>query len=196
MTPQSPNPEQLTRTLDAVGRLVAGIEDEDQWSAPTPCTDWTVRELVVHLVDLNRLFARMMNDQAPPDRSADPLGADPVGAYLESAESMQAAFDQPGILDRLYDGPRGPVTGAVRLQWRMSDLLTHGWDLAQATGQPAELPEDLAEQALSFVRGELATQPRDGRFGPAQPVADDAAVTDRLAAFLGRPVTAGKVLSD
>ena len=55
--------------------------------------------------------------------------------------------------------------------------------------QPAELPDDLSEQALSFVRIKLATQPRTGRFEPTQPVADDAPAIDRLAAFLGRTVS-------
>ncbi len=48
---------------------------------------------------------------------------------------MGPAFDQP--------------EGAQRLHWCIADLLAHGWDLARATGQPAELPEDPAEQALA-----------------------------------------------
>jgi uncharacterized protein (TIGR03086 family) len=68
---------------------------------------------------------------------------------------------------------------------RITDLLAHGWDLAQATDQP----DDLAEQALAFVRIQLATQPRTGRFQLAQPVADDAPPIDRLVAFLGRAVS-------
>jgi uncharacterized protein (TIGR03086 family) len=186
MTSRPPSVEQLTRALAGVGDLIARIRD-DQWSAPTPCTDWTVNELVIHLVGMNRVFAALMNDQAPPDRGADPLGDDPVGAYRDSGVAVRAAFDQPGILERVYHGPLGPATGAVRLHWRITDLLTHGWDLSQAIGQPAELPEDLAEQALAFVRTELSTQPRTGRFGPDQTVADDAPAIERLAAFLGRP---------
>ncbi len=71
---------------------------------------------------------------------------------------------------------------------RISDLLVHGWDLSEATGQPAEFPEDLAEEALVFVRAQLLTYPRTGRYGPEQAVGEDAPAIDRLAAFLGRPV--------
>lgn len=105
---------------------------------------------------------------------------------------MQAAFEQPGVLERTYHGPLGAATGAERLHLRIADLLAHGWDLAQATGQPAELPEDSAEQALAFNRTQLFTMSRTGRFGPAQTVADDAPAIDRLAAFLGRPVSPGQ----
>jgi len=104
---------------------------------------------------------------------------------------VQLAFDQPGILERTYHGPLGAATGAEWLHARITDLLAHGWDLAQATGQPAELPEDLAEQALPFVQIQLSRQSRTGRFGPAQPVAEDAPAIDQLVAFLGRPLSPG-----
>jgi len=42
---------------------------------------------------------------------------------------------------------------------------------------------------LDFSRGALEALPAERRpFGPAQPVADDAAAIDRLAALLGRPL--------
>jgi uncharacterized protein (TIGR03086 family) len=195
MIPPSPSVEQLTRALAAVGHLITGIRD-NQWSAPTPCTDWTVRELVTHLVGINRVFTALLNDQTPPDRSVDPLGDDPAGAYRDSGVAVRAAFDQPGILERTYRGPLGSATGAVRLHWCIADLLAHGWDLSQAIGRPAELPEDLAEQALVFVRTELSTQSRAGRFGPAQSVADHAPTIDRLVTFLGRPVRTDRITSD
>lgn len=187
MSSSVPSVEDLTRALSAVEELIAGVGD-DQWSAPTPCTDWTVRELVNHLVGVNLVFAALVNDQAPPERGADVLGDDPAGAYRHSSRAIQAAFAQPGVLARSYQGPLGAVTGAERLHIRIADLLAHGWDLAQATRQPAALPADLSEQALTFTRTQLSTMPRTGRFDPAQPVADDAPAIDRLAAFLGRPV--------
>jgi uncharacterized protein (TIGR03086 family) len=125
----------------------------------------------------------------------DDLGVvedDPVGAYRDSAAALRAAFGQPGVLERTYRGPLGAVTGAERLQIRLYDLLARGWDLAQATGQPAELPDDVAEQSLAFVRAQLNEQARPGRFGPAQKVADQAPAIERLVAFLGRPVNPGR----
>lgn len=179
--------EQLARVFAAVGNVIAKIQPE-QWSAPTPCTDWTVRRLVDHLIGMNRVFAALLADEPPPRPSAHHVEDDPVGAYGDSAATLQAAFGQPGVLERSYRGPLGVATGAERLQIRLYDLLAHGWDLAQATGQPAELPDDVAEQSLAFARIQLTEQSRPGRFGPAQLVAGDAPAIDRLAAFLGRPV--------
>jgi hypothetical protein len=68
------------------------------------------------------------------------------------------------------------------------DLLAHGWDLEQATGLAADLPSDVAEQALTFARAQLPGQPRAGRFADPQPIGDPAPAIDRLAAITGRPV--------
>jgi uncharacterized protein (TIGR03086 family) len=187
---------QLGRALDAVAGLIRNIR-ADQWSAPTPCTDWTVRRLVDHLIGMNRVFAALLADRPPPPRPpADHVEDDPVGAYRDSAAALQAAFGRPGVLERTYHGPLGTASGAERLEIRLYDLLAHGWDLAQATGQPADLPDDLAEQSLAFARTQLTGQARPGRFGPAQVVAEQAPAIDRLAAFLGRPVNTGRWADD
>jgi uncharacterized protein (TIGR03086 family) len=179
--------------MSAVDHLVVGIRHE-QWLASTPCTDWNVHDLVNRLVGMNLVcvFAALMSDQPPPQRGADRLGNDPLGAYRDSGIALAAAFDQPGVLERTFHGPLGAATGAERLNIRLADLLVHGWDLSQATGQPPELPEDLAEEALAFVRAQLLTQPRTGRYGPEQAVGQDAPAIDRLAAFLGRPVATSR----
>jgi uncharacterized protein (TIGR03086 family) len=190
MSLRAPSTGQLDRALDAVGRLIAGVR-EDQWSASTPCTEWDVRALVAHLVRVNRVFVALVNDEPTPDTGIESLGDDPLRAYRESGAALVKAADQPGVLDRTFRGPLGEATGAERIQLRMADLLTHGWDLARAIGQPVELPGDLVEQALAFAQVQLADVPRTGRFDQAQPVADDAPAIDRLAALLGRPVGAG-----
>ena len=179
--------ERLGRALTAVGELIGKVRPE-QWSGPTPCTDWTVRRLVDHLIGMNRVFTALLDDQPPPRRDSGHIEEDPVGAYRDSAAALQSAFEQPGVLQRTFRGPLGAASGAERLHIRLYDLLAHGWDLAKATGQPVALPEDAAEQALAFVRTQLTDAARAGRFDPAQSIADDAPATDRLAAFLGRPV--------
>ncbi|MFE7468339.1 TIGR03086 family metal-binding protein [Streptomyces sp. NPDC057499] len=177
----------LARSCTSVGDLLAEVRPE-QWKEPTPCTDWNVREVVAHLVGMDLVFAAMIEGGPMPERGVDRLGDDPVGAYRTSSASLLAAFSAPGVLERSYASPLGSATGAERLQIRLYDLLAHGWDLAQATGIPARLPEDLAEQALAFARAQLSPQSRTGRFAEPHPVEETAPAIDRLAAFLGRPV--------
>jgi uncharacterized protein (TIGR03086 family) len=178
----------LNRALAAVDPLIAGIADT-QWSAPTPCTEWTVRDVVAHLVGVNRMITASLRDQPPPTRGDDLLGDDPLGAYRSSATALRDAIQLPGALDRTSQGPMGPANGAERLKWRTADLLGHGWDIAKATGQPLDLPADLVEESLAFLKKELGDASRGARFGPPQPVAADAPAIDRLVAFSGRPLS-------
>lgn len=161
-----------------------------QWDAPTGCPDWTVRELVNHLVTGNLSFAALLTEQAPPDRTADHLGTDPERAYRQAADELTAAFVRPGVLERVYQAPPGAMPGLALARLRITEALVHGWDLARATGQPtAALPAALAETELGLVTAQLAGVPRTGHpFGPSQPVAEDAPAIDRLVAYLGRPV--------
>ena len=76
------------------------------------------------------------------------------------------------------------------VQQLIIELLSHGWDLAKATGQGTDLAPDVAEDTLAVVRSWYRDQPRGpgNAFGPEQPVAVGASAADRLAAYLGRVV--------
>jgi uncharacterized protein (TIGR03086 family) len=177
----------FARTSAVVGDLIGRIGD-DQWGVPTPCTEWSVRDVVGHLVGMNLVLVAMFEEGPMPERGVDRLGADPAGAFLRSAATLQAAAARPGVLKQSQATRIGSATGADRLQWRMVDLLAHGWDLEQATALAADLPSDVAEQALTFAQAQLPSQPRAGRFADPQPIGDRAPAIDRLAAFTGRPV--------
>jgi uncharacterized protein (TIGR03086 family) len=179
--------EDLRRACTAVGHLISRI-GPDQWTASTPCPDWNVRDVVNHVVVGNRVFAARVNGGPMPDRGRDHLGDDPVAAYQASVAALTDAFGRPGVLQRSYPGPFGEATGGEIMQIRLYDLLTHGWDLREATAIPTHLPDDLAEQALAFARNQLANQPRTERFAEPQPVDDSASPIEHLAAFLGRQV--------
>ena len=182
--------DRLARSLAAVGELINAVQP-GQWSAPTQCLGWTVHRLVEHLVGKNLVFTAVLAEQPLPQRG-DGLPSDQLAnAYRESSVMLLDAFGQPDVLDRSYQGPLGAATGVERLKIRMYDLLAHGWDLAQALGRPADLPEDAAEQSLAFARADgRAVRAGGGCFGHPRPVSDGAPAIDRLAAFLGRDVPA------
>ena len=185
--------DQMARAVDATGRLVAAVRD-DQWAGPTGCPGWSVRDLLNHLVGGNLVAAAVLTDERPPDPTADHLGADPAAAYRRSGDAVREAFARPGALEKVVTVPAGTIPGAVALHLRLTEHLVHGWDLAQATGQATMgLPAELAEQELAFARVQLGKIPPDRRpFAPPQPVADAAPAIDRLAALLGRrPPTSG-----
>ena len=123
----------------------------------------------------------------PPQDAGNAANDGLVAAYRDSADAVVAAFGQPGALARTVEVPFGTVPGAVALHLRLTEVLVHGWDLAQATGQVAAFPQDLAEQELAFTRDALgALPPGRSPFAPPTPAPDTAPALDRLAACLGR----------
>ena len=184
--------EQLSQAVDFADQLIGAVHD-DQWTGPTPCAGWSVRDLVIHVVAGNSLFAGALRGGQPtaPQGTAMP-DAGLLNAYRDSAAELLGAFREPGALDAMVTVPFGTVPGVVALHLRITELLVHGWDLARATGQPAAAPDGLAEQELAFSRSKLADIPPGRRpFGPPQPVAALAPAIDQLAALLGRDVTPG-----
>ncbi len=183
----------LATALDGTGGLVAAVT-EDQWDLPTPCSDWTVRQLVNHVVGGNRLFTRVLSGEPLPPRdqlgaraAEDQLGTQPAAAYAGSAADLLSALRAPGVLAGTYTVPAATLPGPAIVHLRTVETLVHGWDLARAIDRPAPFPEDLAEGELAFSRDLLGRIP-EGRhpFGPSQPVDDDAPAIARLAALLGR----------
>lgn len=179
----------LERAIVATDAVVAGIQ-ADQWSAPTPCTELDVRGVLNHLVSGNLLFAAIVRGEPLPDRSEDHLGDDPLAAFRRAAGDLSEAFAKPGVLESVYTAPFGTGQGALLLGVRIVEVLVHGWDLARATGQPADLPEDVAARALAATRRQLTSRPEGpgAPFAPEVFVPEDARAIDRLAGFLGRPV--------
>ena len=182
----------LDAAIAGTETIVAGIAP-GQWGAPTPCTGLDVRTLVNHLVTGNLLFAALVAGTPPPDRDADHCGDDPVGAFRRAAAALRDAFARPGVLEKTYTAPFGTGRGSALVRTRIIEQLGHGWDLARATGQPADFPAGVAERALAAARAQLATRPSPSDsgwtpFAPEVPVPDGAPAINRLAGFLGRTV--------
>jgi uncharacterized protein (TIGR03086 family) len=165
----------------------------DQLDAPTPCTEWDVRALLNHIVGALWLAEGLFGDQQPRHQmapgdlpAADLIGDDPAAAYAEAATAALAAA-AGDALTRVHVTPFGEMPGPGLAGFTTLDILVHGWDLAIATGQPADLDGRLAAHVLGFAEQSYATaESRGSGIAPALPVAADATVTQRLTAYLGR----------
>jgi uncharacterized protein (TIGR03086 family) len=193
----SPNSvENLAAAIAVVGPVVDGVRD-DQWSAATPCGDWSVRQLTDHVVSGDRLFATILSGTPMPPleelrrRAAeDHLGSRPSAAYREAARELLAAFELPGVLDEVHGFPVGPLPGRAAIQLRPVETLVHGWDLATATGQPVPFTDSEADDVLRRARVTLRPEYRgpDTAMGEEVEAPAGAAPIVRLAAFMGRDV--------
>jgi uncharacterized protein (TIGR03086 family) len=178
--------ELYERALDQTVELVAGVRP-DQLSLPTPCTEWDVRKLIEHMVGGNwNSAAAAEGKPAQPGRTDDP-GDNPTDAYRQSAEAAKQAWGKPGRVEGLYEMPMGTLPGQMVLSVRLLETLTHGWDLARATGQTPRYDDDLVEAGMGVAQANLSGERPPGfPFAPAVPVTADLPAIDRLAAFMGR----------
>lgn len=177
------------QALRATRRMMADIS-RDQWTQPTPCASWNVRELVNHIVVGNWWAAELASgrtiEEVGSKLDGDQLGAAPLEAYDQSAEAAGAAFEAPGALDAPCAVSYGPVPGSVYAGHRFIDVLIHGWDLAVATGQDPSLDPDLVDACWDEVGPQAAMFRASGMFGDDVAVPAGADIQTRLLATLGR----------
>jgi uncharacterized protein (TIGR03086 family) len=172
--------DRYRRLSDAFAANIAAIGPE-QWDAPTPCTEWTVRDLVTHVATTPAMFFGFIGQEPPA------LPDDPTAAFATAKAAMQAALDDPATAGTAFDGFFGPTTFEASVDRFVNfDLLVHGWDLAKAAGVDTTIAgEDLdrlEEGAKGF--GESARAP--GVFGPELSPPPGADRQTTVLAFLGR----------
>jgi uncharacterized protein (TIGR03086 family) len=180
------------RATEGMEAIVAAIAPE-QWLLPTPCREWTVRDLVAHVVAANIKFTGIARgDEWRPGGIDVDLGDDPAVTYRATVDEMLEAWQQPGALDRLIALPGGGRGRSEVLVWiHLAESLVHGWDLAKATGQETAFDTDAAEASLAECRSRVPPQRADeSRFRDPVPVPEAASPLEQLVAYLGRPVEA------
>jgi uncharacterized protein (TIGR03086 family) len=174
--------DSLDSTFQHAHGVIAGVRP-DQMGDRTPCPDWTVRDLLDHMIGVVSGLGAAAAGRA---RAPFELAPDPAAQFDAASASAMAAWRSPGALDRVVDGGPGPMPGRVLAGINLLDTATHTWDLATATGQPAALPDDVARAALEASRQIISPEIRVGRFGPECTAPDGAGPTERLVAYLGR----------
>jgi uncharacterized protein (TIGR03086 family) len=175
--------------MDMFDRLVHKIGPGD-WDAPTPCSEWSVQDLLNHLVYeqlwVPGLLAGVSVEQIGSRFEGDQLGDDPVGRWTASSRAARQAWLRPGVLAREVHLSRG-ATPAEQYCWEMTvDLAVHGWDLAQAIGADHDMGDDLAATLLRVCEPQVTHWQGTGFFDPPVPVAAGADPQTRLVALLGR----------
>ncbi|WP_040686769.1 TIGR03086 family metal-binding protein [Nocardia vinacea] len=179
--------DRIDRAIDMTGGIVRGIAAE-QMSAPTPCREWDLRELLNHLVGGMNIFAAQLQGLTPArDHHEDWLDTDPQSAYAEAAVLDRAAWHRPDALEQTVRLGFGEVPGPMAAVIHLTELVVHGVDLAVATGQERLVDEQLCAEMLAIMREMGFENFRvPGMFGPEVAVPADAPAHRRLLAYVGR----------
>src|SRR4051794_17518698 len=183
----------MRQVVDETTKIVDGIQ-ADQLGNTTPCTEWTVRDLLNHITGGATMFAVAAEQGSCPDElfgqlvGGDNLGDDYRGAWKAASQRAVAAFDIPGTMEKMVKLPFGEMPGEVALNIAVFDVTTHATDLSRATGQPAP-PDALLETALGVGQQMISAASRvPGISAAEQSCPAGAVLADRLLAFAGRKV--------
>lgn len=178
----------LDRTFKHAHSVIAGVR-ADQHGDPTPCTEWTVRDLMTHMIGVVAGIGAAASAAGAPPAGPPPefeLAEDPAAQFEAAAAATLEAWRTPGVLESTVNAGAGPLPGQVYAGINLLDTATHAWDLAVATGQDRTLPDDVAVAALEASRQMITDPVRSGRFGPEVAIAAGATPTEQLVAYLGR----------
>lgn len=177
---------------------IVDLVRDDQWDLPTPCTRWTVRQLVQHMVSENHGFAAAADGGS--DRESwtfRPVDEDLRVDYAASADRVVAAFAADGVLDRTFRLPliseRMTFPARQAISFHLLDYVVHGWDVATALSLPIVIDDDLVVAVQDIADREVPDAPHrehpKSSFQPRLPVPDGASGQDRLLTALGRSPT-------
>jgi uncharacterized protein (TIGR03086 family) len=165
----------LNRALDQMGDVLSVVH-EGHLSSPTPCNDWDVSRLIAHILATPGNFLQMSRGEQPDWSAEKPLATDEwAGDFRSSADDLIHYWHE-----------QGDDANAGQVDWQTAEMAVHTWDLVKATGVHARLDPEVAERGLAFMSQGLTPENRGEAFGPEVPVADDAPIYERLAAFAGR----------
>lgn len=172
--------QSATYALEAL----SGLTDEHLTRA-TPCADWNLRTLLLHLADASDGLADLVTSGElgfpTPPRIDD---ADPAAVAHDRVRRLLDVVASAGRRHALADEQRRWATTAAHAG--AVELAAHAWDIYLAVGEDRPIPTDLATELLELATSLIDDDSREPQFGPVVSVPPTATPSDRFIAFLGR----------
>ena len=185
---------------DSLGLLhdAAMLISDANADAPTPCSAWTVTQVLQHAVGDQLAWAAAIGvGTGPAENPFTPSGlltgsvdqlTEPALTTARTAWARVSA-DDDAVPTPL---PQGPLPAATAAAACALDAAVHAWDIAVALGQPGGLPESLAARLRPAARSIVEPLRQFGAYAAALPArADDDHVAELLR-YLGRDPQWGK----
>jgi len=173
-------PLDLWRQTAAKWSEVYGQVTDGQSERPTPCAEWTVRQLVQHTLGWQAEGGRLIGAGTAPGDDWDRIRA-AFDALLSEPSRLTGSVAEFGGI------PKQELAGFL-----IGDLLLHSWDLARSIGADEALPPDAVEATTiglhhvppALLRG--TNPPGRKMMAAAVQVPADASPQDKMPAFTGR----------
>ena len=190
MTATTDRRPDLYRAFEHAAGIAEGIQ-ASQMTAHTPCSKYDVAELLDHTVMAAHRTSAIGRGEPVFDAGTPHIKLAEVPDELRRAgkEAVEAWSDDSRLIVDVKM-PWGEVyPGSVLVDMYLTEVATHTWDLAAATGQLERLDPSLAGPVLAAATGMLKPEYRNEEgspFGPEVEAPEGASTWERVAAFMGR----------
>jgi uncharacterized protein (TIGR03086 family) len=178
----------LDQGFDAFEAKVHAVP-ANSWSSRTPCTEWSVRDLVNHLVAEHLWVPHLLHGETVDDvgdrYDGDVLGEDAVGAWDRARRASVQAWHALPSDDVTVHLSFADVPAGEYAEQMLADLVVHGWDLARGAGLDEHIDARLADHLLAYLEPQAKMWHDAGVFGePVDVDSDDPGA--RLLGLSGR----------
>jgi uncharacterized protein (TIGR03086 family) len=181
----------LATALDLLSR-VAVDTPADRLGDKTPCSAWTVAQVLFHAAGDQHGWASVVAagplpayDPFDPPQRLDHGVEEVITAAVTAARSAWEQVDPTAESVRTPLPPVPTMASDLAAAACALDAAVHAWDVAVATGQPAPLTAELAEQLMPAARA-TADPLRGFAYAAALPAQPDDDPVALLLRHLGR----------
>ncbi|WP_067688435.1 TIGR03086 family metal-binding protein [Nocardia jejuensis] len=186
--------EVLADSYRALADAVDGVAD-DQWQLATPCSEWTVTQVVQHAAGDQLAYAKALGlgdgpayDPFSPSGAIDGTPAKLIATAIdETATAWSTVTDETESVPTPL--PHGELPTPVAAVMCALDAAVHAWDISTATGQPSALTETLAGHLLTAATGLVEPLRQWGAYAEvveSPELGSSTPVADELLRYLGR----------
>jgi uncharacterized protein (TIGR03086 family) len=170
------------RYLTQAELFTAVVDAATDWTAPSPCEEWTATDVVEHVVSTQRGYFDQRGAHL-----GDLPGDDPSTRWHTHLRQVRDVVADDGFATTEFDGYFGRTTvDELLANFYGFDMTVHRWDLGQAVGVPVTFTDDELDRIEQAVDGLGEMLYSSGACKPPLEVPDDAPRQQRMLGRLGR----------
>jgi len=154
--------------------LIDGTNDET-WKTPTACSEWEIRDVVGHLVDVTEGYIARFNLARAKEPFPQPLGVTGMAKMLDDAAKRFRTLSRTQLIARLKESSAklfeifdaltpeqwtgemiphvymGPLPTLMYPAWQLVDYSVHTWDMRAGLGEMQPLSDDAANTLIPYM---------------------------------------------
>ena len=173
-------------------RTVVGALADSDLDRPTPCSQWSVTQVLRHAAGDQIGYAALLDGESGPDENPFAPSAtapDDPKAFLELALNRSAAAwaaVDPDTEQVAVPVPPNKLSARVGAGAAGLDAAVHAWDMAMAVGQSSPLTSELSAELLDIARQIVEPLRQYGVYAPELAGQDGDDAEAQLLRYLGR----------